>query len=63
LELGSALAKLFPGQMNWQADEKLLGDRSVLKMLEAGDDPGRIEQKYYTDLQQFRQRRSQFLLY
>jgi uncharacterized protein YbbC (DUF1343 family)/CubicO group peptidase (beta-lactamase class C family) len=63
LELGSALAKLFPGQMNWQADEKLLGDRSVLKMLESGDDPGRIEQKYYADLQQFRQRRSQFLLY
>jgi uncharacterized protein YbbC (DUF1343 family)/CubicO group peptidase (beta-lactamase class C family) len=63
LELGSAIAKLFPGRMNWQANEKLLGDRTVLKMLEAGDDPVRIEQKYYADLQQFRQRRSQFLLY
>ena len=25
LEVGSALAKLFPGRMNWQANEKLLG--------------------------------------
>ena len=63
LEVGSALSKLFPGQMTWQTNEKLTGDRNVLKMMEAGDDPIKIEQKYYADLQQFRQRRSQFLLY
>ena len=63
LELGSAIGKLFPGRMNWQANEKLLGDRGVLKMLEAGEDPVRIEQKYYADLQRFRQKRNQFLLY
>jgi uncharacterized protein YbbC (DUF1343 family) len=63
LEVGSAIAKLFPGKMNWQLNDKLVGDRNVLKMLEAGEDPVRIEQKYYADLQRFRQKRNQFLLY
>jgi uncharacterized protein YbbC (DUF1343 family) len=63
LEVGSALAKLFPGQMNWTANEKLLGDRKVLKYIEEGEDPALIEQQYAADLEKFRQRRSEFLLY
>lgn len=63
LEVGSAIAKLFPAKMDWPANEKLTGDRRVLKLLEAGEEPGRIEQQYFTDLEQFRQRRSRFLLY
>jgi uncharacterized protein YbbC (DUF1343 family)/CubicO group peptidase (beta-lactamase class C family) len=63
LEIGSAIGKLFPGQMDWAANEKLTGDRDVLKLLEQGEDPTRIEQQYTAGLDQFRQRRSQFLLY
>ena len=36
LELGSAIAKLFPGKMNWQANEKLLGDRKCLEDARSG---------------------------
>ena len=32
------------------------GDRNVLKLLEEGEDPARIEQQYAADLEQFRQR-------
>jgi uncharacterized protein YbbC (DUF1343 family) len=63
LEVGSAIAKLFPGQMDWAVNDKLLGDRNVLKLLEEGEDPTRIEQQYSANLDQFRQRRSEFLLY
>jgi uncharacterized protein YbbC (DUF1343 family) len=63
LELGSAIAKLFPGKMQWNLNEKLLGDRNVLKLLEAAQDPARIEQQYTTDLLRFKDRRAQSLLY
>jgi len=63
LEVGSAIGKLFPGKMNWTANEKLLGDRKVLKELEEGQDPAKIEQGYSSRLEQFRRRRAEFLLY
>jgi hypothetical protein len=49
--------------MDWTANEKLTGDRTVLKLLEAGEEPARIEQQYLAALEQFRQHRSRFLLY
>ena len=36
LEIGRRIAKLFPGQMNWDANERLVGDRNVLRQMEAG---------------------------
>lgn len=63
LELGSAIAKLFPGKMDWSANEKLLGDLTILKKLESGEDPAQLERQYAADLQQFRARRADFLLY
>lgn len=63
LELGAGIAKLFPGKMNWTANEKLLGDRTVLQQLEQGGDAAAIEQQFASGLEQFRQRRSGFLLY
>ncbi len=63
LELGSALAKLFPGKMNWKANEKLLGGSRILSALSAADDPATIEQSYSVDLERFRARRAEFLLY
>jgi uncharacterized protein YbbC (DUF1343 family)/CubicO group peptidase (beta-lactamase class C family) len=63
LELGVALAKLFPGKMNWAANEKLAGGRRVLAALEAGEDPTRIEQYFAAETESFRAKRAEFLLY
>lgn len=63
LELGSALAKLFPGQMTWEANEKLVGSREVVKALAGASDPARIEQEFAADVEEFRRQRSEFLLY
>ena len=63
LELGVALAKLFPGKMTWAANEKLAGGKTVLAALESGDDPARIEQSFSAETERFNQKRAQFLLY
>jgi uncharacterized protein YbbC (DUF1343 family) len=63
LELGVALAKLFPGKMNWAANEKLAGGRKVLAAIEAGEDPALIEQHFASETESFRQKRAEFLLY
>jgi uncharacterized protein YbbC (DUF1343 family) len=63
IELGVALAKLFPGKMNWQADQKLTGNKAILKAMEVGDDPALIAQRNQTGLEQFIQRRKNYLLY
>jgi uncharacterized protein YbbC (DUF1343 family)/CubicO group peptidase (beta-lactamase class C family) len=63
LELGVALAKLFPGKMDWTANQKLTGNKDVLKAMEAGEDPGLILQQNRAGLQQFFERRKNYLLY
>lgn len=63
IELGAAIAKLFPGKMNWKANETLAGNRALLQGLEAADDPARIEQRFSAETEAFRVRRSEFLLY
>ncbi len=63
LELGSAIAKLFPGKMSWQADSKLVGNRAVLKGLESGQDAAALEAMVSSELNLFRQKRVQALLY
>jgi uncharacterized protein YbbC (DUF1343 family) len=63
LEIGSAIGKLFPRQMNWDANQRLVGQLGVLRQMEAGTEPAAIEQSYAAGLEQFRQRRATFLLY
>jgi uncharacterized protein YbbC (DUF1343 family) len=63
LEIGSAISKLFPKQMNWAANQRLVGDLRVLEQMEAGTAPAAIEQSFATGLEQFRRRRESFLLY
>ena len=63
LEVGVALAKLFPGKINWSANQKLLGNPAVLKAMEAGEDPVAIGQKGLPDLLKFIERRRNYLLY
>jgi uncharacterized protein YbbC (DUF1343 family)/CubicO group peptidase (beta-lactamase class C family) len=63
IELASALEKLYPGKMKWDADLKLTGNRALLKAIQSGDDPRALEQMGDGALQQFRQRRARYLLY
>jgi uncharacterized protein YbbC (DUF1343 family) len=63
LELGVALAKLFPGNMTWQANEKLVGNKAFLDAMSAGADPAAIERQNAAALESFRLKRQQFLLY
>ncbi len=63
LELGVALAKLFPGKMNWAANQKLTGSLAVLKAIEVGEDPALIERVQRPSLLQFMERRKNYLLY
>ena len=63
LELGTALARLFPAKMEWKANEKLVGSPAVVKALEAGEDPAAIERGFAADTQNFRSKRTPFLLY
>jgi len=63
MELASALEKLYPGKMTWDADLKLTGNRALLKAIQSGDEPRTLQQMGDSALQQFRQRRARFLLY
>jgi uncharacterized protein YbbC (DUF1343 family)/CubicO group peptidase (beta-lactamase class C family) len=62
-ELAIAIARLFPGKMDWKANEKLTGSLPFLQALEAGADPSVIQRRFERDTEEFRVRRSQFLLY
>jgi uncharacterized protein YbbC (DUF1343 family) len=62
-ELGSALEKLFPGKMTWEINERLVGNRKVVGLLAAAEDPAAIERSWEAELESFRVRRQQFLLY
>jgi uncharacterized protein YbbC (DUF1343 family)/CubicO group peptidase (beta-lactamase class C family) len=63
IELGVALAKLFPGHMTWAANEKLAGGKRILAALSAAEEPAKIEQGYAAEVEEFRVRRSGYLLY
>ena len=63
LELGAAIAKLFPGQMDWKVNEKLVGSPAVVGALEAGEEPAAIERRFAAETQAFRLKRAGFLLY
>ena len=63
IELAVAIARLFPGKMNWKVNEKLAGSLSFLQALEAGTDPAIVRGRFERDTDEFRVRRAQFLLY
>jgi uncharacterized protein YbbC (DUF1343 family)/CubicO group peptidase (beta-lactamase class C family) len=63
IELGVALEKLFPGKMTWSANGKLAGNQQFLDLLAQARDPGVIANQAKRDAEQFRIRRTEFLLY
>jgi len=64
LEVASALNKLYPGRLDWQACRWLIGNQRVLDELNRGVDAraieGRLEQE---DVAEFLSRRKAYLLY
>jgi uncharacterized protein YbbC (DUF1343 family) len=63
IEVGVALAKLFPGSMQFEGNEKLAGSRELLKAMEAASDPATILTRDRAALDAYLARRLRFLLY
>jgi uncharacterized protein YbbC (DUF1343 family)/CubicO group peptidase (beta-lactamase class C family) len=63
VELASALCKLHPDVFKLEKTLGLVGARSVLNNIKAGEDPGRIVFEWQDALEQFRSLRSKYLLY
>ena len=63
LDLAYALARLYPGKINFEACRFLIGNREVLGQLTAGGTPGNIEESYREALMKFEERRQPYLLY
>ena len=63
LELAAAIYKLYPGKLDLESDRKLIGSDSVIRRLEAGDDPRAIVQSLQDELAAFVKKREAYLLY
>jgi len=63
IELASALQKLYPGKINFEACRFLIGNREVVDALKAGRDPREIEELAARDARAFEERRKPYLLY
>jgi hypothetical protein len=63
VELGTAIARLYPGKMTWEANQKLAGNKAFLQAMKAGEEPATIVQNYTSQLNAFNARRAKFLLY
>ncbi len=63
IEIAAALRKLYPN--DWQADRylRLLVNQDVLDRLKSGESPEAIERSWQDDLQKFKTRSQEFLLY
>ncbi len=63
LEVASALQKLYPGRIDFEACKFLIGNRKVIDALKRGDDARTIEHSLEDGVQSFIDRRKPFLLY
>jgi len=63
LELAYALEKLYPGKIDFEGNQRLIGNRKVIDRMKAGDDPRVIEAGLEEALQSYLQRRQGYLLY
>jgi uncharacterized protein YbbC (DUF1343 family) len=63
LELGSALERLFPGKLNWEANRFLIGNHDVIRAEEAGVDPRKTVEKMENSVAAWVEKRRPYLLY
>jgi uncharacterized protein YbbC (DUF1343 family)/CubicO group peptidase (beta-lactamase class C family) len=63
LEIAAALGRLYPSRIAWEENRWLIGNRGVLGLLAAGEDPVVIQQAGEDALRAFVQVREEHLLY
>ena len=63
LEIICAIQKLYPNKIDIAVNRRLIGSKSVIAALEAGQDPETIERSYANALQQFLHIREKYLIY
>jgi uncharacterized protein YbbC (DUF1343 family) len=63
LELAAALHKLYPGKLDFEANYRLIGNRSVLQAIAAGEDPRTLEPRLQETVRDFLALRARYLLY
>jgi uncharacterized protein YbbC (DUF1343 family) len=63
LEIIFALEKLYPGKVDIAVNRRLIGSKSVIAALTAGEDPVDIERSYSSGLEAFKRVREKYLLY
>jgi uncharacterized protein YbbC (DUF1343 family)/CubicO group peptidase (beta-lactamase class C family) len=63
LEIAIALRKLFPNEWQTERYNRLLVNAEIYEMVKRGDEPEIIERTWQKNLDDFRRRRAQFLLY
>ena len=63
VELAAALLKLYPGQVDLTANQRLIGSGQVIQALQAGDDPRESIERLSGDIQPFLQARARHLIY
>jgi uncharacterized protein YbbC (DUF1343 family) len=63
VELGVALQRLYPGQLNYAINAKLIGSQALIKEFTAGADPRAVQARLEEELIPFLARRAKFLLY
>ena len=63
LEVDSALERLYPGKIPWDANRFLIGNHEVIRAVKAGEDARTIVEKMQDELAAFVERRKKYLLY
>ncbi len=63
LEIAAALQKLYPGQIKFDVNRKLIGSDAVVAALERGDDPEKIRDLEQPSIDAFLVVRQKYLLY
>lgn len=63
IELASALEKLYPGSIDFEGNAKLIGSSSVIKSIQAGEEPRAIQTKIDEELRAFLDVRAKYLIY
>ncbi len=63
LEVAAAIAKLYPGKIDFSLDKLLIGSAEAVRQLQAGDDPRSIQQGFQNAVAAFVGMRHPYLLY
>lgn len=63
IEIAIALRKLFPADWKTESYNRLLVNSEIFEMVKRGDEPENIENAWQKNLESFKSRRAQFLLY